>query len=143
MNSSHFDFVEIVVPYTNTLTSPSLTYPQATVDAILKSNEYNMKNLAYVHYKELRVCQKTVTSLQVDWDKAIADQVSTVAEHNFIFKAAIKSAKSTERQHYTERLVTEKAKLTKAKQEIDTYAHLTNVSITNPLVFSKPGMNIC
>ena len=68
---------------------------------------------------------------------------STVAEHIFELKTTIKSAKSTEHQHYTERLITEKAKMTKMEREVDTQAHLANVSYSNPFVSSMPGMNVC
>ena len=68
---------------------------------------------------------------------------STVAEYNVEHKAAIKSIKSTEQHHYTERLITEKAKVKKMKKEIDTQAHLSNVSYSNPFISSMPGRNVC
>ena len=68
---------------------------------------------------------------------------STFAEHNFELKAAIKSAKSTERHHYTEQLIMEKAKVTKMEEENDAQAYLANVIISNPFVSSMPDMNVC
>ena len=73
--------------------------------------------------------------MQIDRDQAIAKQMSTAAEQDFVIKAAIKSTRATEWWHYTKLMNGEKMKLLESKKAFDAKTLITQVRIIYRISF--------